>query len=150
MKQVLLALALGMLGACATIPSDAPPFRPAADAPAGMANLYVYRSGAYPYLRGITLTIDGREYATFAEGAYVVVPVGMGSHEMRVSWPLDVLIPPLRIPIEIPDEGPYYLKITSHPEGLGAVVVEVLPLPRTVAEQEMRRCCRLIPIRNAD
>lgn len=152
MRRAFTILMLAMLSACATIPANAPAFSPAAEAPPGTANVYIYRTGAYPLLRGITVHVDHRELATFAEGAYTVVPLQAGSHEMRVSWPIDVLVPPLRFPIEIRGDSPRYVKITSRVGGFtpGSVVVEAISPPQPIAEAEMRACCRLISVRSAD
>lgn len=143
----LCAVAMMLTGACATIPSDAPPFSRAAAAPAGLENLYIYRQGAYPTMRSPIVRINGKEIVSPPEGSYTVVPITPGTHTVLVEWSWDTGWPNLDFPIEVKPGESFYMKISGSFEqsGLnyraGSSASQVEPV---AAETEMKTCCRYI------
>ncbi|HEY0157392.1 MAG TPA: hypothetical protein VGF28_08920 [Thermoanaerobaculia bacterium] len=147
MKRLSFVFVTLALAACATVPANAPTYRRAPAAPPGKANLYIYRIGAYPTLREPTISVDGKVIFTPPEGAYTVVALEEGQHELKVDWAWDTRWPDLKLPLEIQSRD-LYMKISGsftrsglndYEAGSYAFAVE-----QAVAEREIAACCRFL------
>jgi hypothetical protein len=151
--RFLLVLCALLLSACATLPSDAPPYARAPDPPAGLSNVYVYRLGAYPVLRSPMIRIDGNAILSAPERSYTVIPLEPGAHEFQLEWSWDTGTPNLRFPFKVLEGAPLYLKISGSFEGgyPGFVIgVSVEAIGQARAEAELTRCCRYMSPRAND
>jgi hypothetical protein len=133
--------------ACATVPSNAPNYRRAANPGPGLANVYIYRIGAYPTLRTPKVTIDGSRIFDPPEKSYTVVTLPGGLHEMKIDWAWDTGWPDLDFPISVVAGQSLYIKISGSFRGTGrgfqagSYAKEV---PQATADYELANCCRLI------
>lgn len=151
--RALLAVCVLLLSACATIPSDAPPYQRAADPPAGYSNLYIYRLNAYPTLRSPIVRIDGAVITSPPERSYTVLPLPPGPHEFVIDWTWDTGWPDLNFAHELKEGQPLYLRISGsfEPSAGGYVAGSyVHVVEQAVAEAELAKCCRYISPRNSD
>lgn len=142
------AVAALSLTACASIPKDAPAYTPAADAPPGYANLYIYRIGAYPTLRTPAVRVDGHLIFDPPEGAYTVVTLSQGKHTFMLDWAADTGwadIP--ETPFEIESGISMYFKISGdwHVDaGRMNTLSETSAIEPSRARVELRSCCRYL------
>lgn len=146
MRTVLLSMLL-LLGACATVPANAPAYSRAPDPAAGLSNVYIYRIGAYPTMRAPMISIDGRRVISPAERAYTVVALAPGLHQVEVNWAWDTGWPDLNFPIEVEADTPLYLKVSGSIEPTGGGFLagsSTEKVPQAVAEPEMIACCRYV------
>ena len=146
--RIALTLVLSLsICACATVPGNAPHYRRAASPGPGLANVYIYRIGAYPTLRTPKVTIDGSRIFDPPEKSYTVVPLAWGLHEMKIDWAWDTGWPDLEFPISVVAGQSLYIKISGsfRRTGLayqaGSYSREV---PQATAEYELANCCRFI------
>jgi hypothetical protein len=148
-RHFVLVFAMALLSACATVPANAPTYRPVADAPAGWSNLYIYRLGAYPRLRTPAVSVDDGNVFDPPEGAFTVVRVPSGPHEVTVHWSWDTGWPNLKFQVATKSGGATYLKISGSFDTVGAGYFRAGSYANVVrpefAEQELRNCCRYIP-----
>lgn len=146
MRAILLSMLL-LLGACATVPANAPSYARAPDAPAGLSNVYIYRIGAYPTLRAPKVTIDGRFIISPAEKAYTAVALPPGPHVVEVNWAWDTGWPDLKFTIDVEAGQPLYIKISGSFENRGLSYLagsSAFRVAQEAAEPEMRACCRYV------
>ncbi len=147
MKNIVFAAIGLLLSACATVPMNAPTYVRAADPPAGQSNLYIYRIGAYPTLRAPIIYVDDQPIISPAERAYTVVPLPVGTREVRVDWAGDTGWPDLKFPIEIEGRAPLYIKISGSFENRGSYYnagSSARLVPQELAEPELLECCRYV------
>jgi hypothetical protein len=149
MKTYWLVLVAVVLTSCASVPA-APRFNPAAVAPPGKANVYIYRTGAYPTLSRPTISIDGKTIFAPPEGYYTVITLNEGLHEFKVDWAPDTQWPDVVFPLEV-EYDDVYIKISGSltrkdgNEYLAGSYAD--PVDRVTAEAEMTQCCRYLPPR---
>lgn len=152
MRTILLSMML-FLGACASVPANAPTYARAPEAPAGLSNVYIYRIGAYPTLRAPAVRIDGRLIISPAEKAYTVVALAPGPHEVEVNWAWDTGWPDLKFTVDVEAATPLYLKISGSFQTRGSTYVagsSTQRIPQAIAEREITACCRYVPPRAGD
>jgi hypothetical protein len=141
--RAILAFCALFLSACATVPSDAPPYTRAADPPNGQNNVYIYRLGAYPYLRSPMIRINGADILSAPERSYTVIALPYGEHQVQVDWASDTGWPDLKFPIKVTEGEPLFLKVSGSYSGGGTVAGSmVLAVEPEHAENELRQCCR--------
>jgi hypothetical protein len=147
MRTILLSMLL-LLGACASVPANAPAYSRAPEPAEGLSNVYIYRIGAYPTLRAPMISIDGRNVISPAERAYTVVALAPGPHEVQVNWAWDTGWPDLKFPILVEAGKPLYLKVSGSFDNIGGNTYRAgsstQELPQVVAEPEMTACCRYV------
>lgn len=147
MRTILLSMLL-LLGACATVPANAPTYERAPEPPAGLSNVYIYRIGAYPTLRAPTVSIDGRAVISPAEKSYTVVALAPGVHDVQVNWAWDTGWPDLDFKIEVEADKPLYLKISGSFDNMGGgsfrAGSSTYQVPQDLAEREVVACCRYV------
>jgi hypothetical protein len=112
MRNILLSILL-LLGACATVPANAPAYARAPEPPEGLSNVYIYRIGAYPTLRAPMVSIDGRAIISPAERAYTVVALQPGPREVKVNWAWDTGWPDVAFTVDVEAGKPLYLKVSG-------------------------------------
>lgn len=147
MRTILLSMLL-LLGACATVPANAPTYARAPEPAAGLSNVYIYRIGAYPTLRAPTVKIDGRAVISPAEKSYTVAQLAPGVHVVDVNWAWDTGWPDLNFKIDVEADKPLYIKISGSFDNVGggtyragssAYLVE-----QAAAEPEITACCKYV------
>jgi hypothetical protein len=156
----LAAAAVLLLGACRSVPENAPGYRRAPDPPPPTVNLYIYRLGLYGFGRTPTLSIDGVPTFQPPQRSYTVIPIKAGTHQVDINWGWDVGSPDLKFSVEVP-AGPSYLKISEGTEfknaekRVGGYEVTTVAstyaffVPQPQAEAELRKCCRYVaPIKH--
>ena len=149
--RIVLTLVLSLsICACATVPGNAPHYRRAASPGPGLANVYIYRIGAYPILRTPKVTIDGARIFDPPEKSYTVVTLPWGLHEMKIDWAWDTGSPDLDFPISVVAGQPLYIKISSSFKGTGwgyQADSHATEVPQATAEYEIVDCCHFIASR---
>lgn len=147
MRKILLSILL-LLGACATVPANAPAYSRAPEPAAGLSNVYIYRIGAYPTLRAPMVRIDGRAVISPAERAYTVVAMTPGPHEVNVNWAWDTGWPDVTFTVDVEAGRPTYLKVSGSFDHMSGNTYRagssLQPVPQAVAEPEMSACCRYV------
>jgi hypothetical protein len=162
-RTLFLLLALGGLSACTTVvvPPDAPPYRRAPPPQAGLSNLYIYRTGAFPKARAPSVRVDGKRMFDLPEGGYIMLTLPAGPHRVEIAWALDVRLRNRRVLVNLGDQGASYLKITgefdfrpgsAEEELLVGMTADVLShhqmyswlveMQQEDAERDLRDCCR--------
>jgi hypothetical protein len=144
--------------ACATIPANAPPYTRAPDPGAGMANVYVYRSGLEAWCQKLgapALFVDGRAIYDLVPGAYTVVPLDAGTHKLKLSSGTGAC-PDLEFYLHVDAGQSQYVKFSgsygseSVPVGNGSTRAAwvgrawAAPVPEPIAERELTQCCRFL------
>lgn len=137
--------ALLILAGCVSAPRPGTPFTPAASAPEGHANLYIYRHRAPPYIYRAEIYVDDRLVVKLPERGYAAIPVSIGAHSIRVDsfdWP-DV-----SFSLNVEDSADVFVKFTGASTNVGGGTVELLAetylMDPAVAEAEISACCRFI------
>jgi hypothetical protein len=131
-----------LVASCATAPSE--PFSPAAPAPDGHANLYIYRHRAPPYIYRAEVYVDDRLVVKLPERGYSVFPVSRGAHTVRVEsfdWP-DV-----SFTLNVEDSD-IFIRFTGGAENIGGGTLELAAeayiVEEAAAAVEINACCRFI------
>lgn len=135
-----------VLAGCATAgPTE--PFTPAAAAPEGHANLYIYRHRAPPYIYRAEVHVDDRLVVKLPEGSYSVFPLSQGTHNIRVEsfdWP-DV-----SFTVKVEDTSDIFIRFTGGAENIGGgtleLAAEAYVMDEAAAVAEINSCCRFIPL----
>lgn len=147
MRMLVLSMLL-LLGACASVPANAPAYRRAPEPAAGLTNVYIYRIGAYPTLRAPMVSIGQRRIISPAERAYTVVALPPGPHEVNVNWAWDTGWPDVTFTVEVEADKPLYLKVSGSFDQISGTTYlagsSVQPVAQSVAEPEMTACCRYV------
>jgi hypothetical protein len=154
------ALAAFILGGCATIPRDAPPYSRAPDAPPRHQNVYIYRLNTPSYfglqLRTPAIAVDGFPVFDPPENAYTVLALPEGIHQLTSEWSWDLNFFPKSIvlPITVTSTEPLYIKIGGQClvaaldlSFLGSshrICTSLQIIPQSQAESELTSCCRYI------
>lgn len=147
MKKTLIAFAAVLLAACVTVPSDAPPYRPAPMAEAGSGTLYIYRTGNPRSIRAPDILVNGKLLVEPPFGAYTWSHYPAGSYRIQVKWAADVTTPNLDFNIDIRAGEDYYLRLTDtfRAEGnLWKFATKADRVPKIQAETELTACCRYV------
>ncbi|USH05159.1 DUF2846 domain-containing protein [Grimontia kaedaensis] len=147
MRKVLTITMLGILSGCTSIPKDAPPYRSAPIANDNSGTLYIYRVGAYPTLRTPSIFVDSNKIIDPPEKAYTWIYLSPGNHSVTVDWAWDTGWPDLSFEIPIEAGKEHFLKITGSFENLGLKYragSEALYMEKSIAEKELKECCRYI------
>ena len=163
-RTLLMLLVLGGVNACTAVPYDAPAYSRAPAPEPGQATLYIYRTGAFPKARAPRVNVDGRRVFDPPEGAYTMLTLPSGPHQVEMSWSFGVRLPTRTVLVTLGDRGAQYLKITGDFDyqpgsadddilvDLTAGIMSqpkmyswIVEVPRDAAEDEMRDCCRYLP-----
>jgi hypothetical protein len=155
--RCLLAFVVASAAGCATVPSTAPAYTPAPNAPEGYATVYVYRLGAPPYTQEIKVSLAGKAVLAAPEQGYTWVHVRAGTHTLLAEWPKNLGGGgwPNATATQVFEPGkPYYLRLEgrvgSAPGGFfsgGGMLLTSMVVSRTPAEgeAELKACCRYLP-----
>ncbi len=154
---------LAGLSGCASVPFDAPDYSRAPAPQAGQANLYIYRTGAFPAGRTPRVTVDGKHVFDPPEGSYTVLTLPPGRHEAEMTWAFDISQPRRKTAVVLGEQSVHYLKITGDFDyrpssqsqelwldmtgdmlGFPHTYSWVVEMPLDAAETEMRDCCRYV------
>lgn len=151
MKNVLAFMCLFFVFGCTSLPRNAPPYSPATLAKDDSGILYIYRLGAYPILRAPTILVNQEKIIKPPEKAYTWVYLSPGTHKMTIDWAWDTGWPDLELEVPIESGKEHFVKITGSFEALGLthhMGTEALFIEKTVAEQELRDCCKYMQPKN--
>jgi hypothetical protein len=141
------AMVMIFASACATVPADAPAFSRAAAAPAGFENLYIYRPPGPPIYGSPSIKIDSNEVASPPSWSYTVIPIASGQHTVLIDWGWWSGWPALDFPIQVKPGESLYLRIGSDLDFSFMYDTrrsEAQEVESTVAEREMKQCCRYV------
>jgi hypothetical protein len=148
MKATLLLSAF-VLAACATLPSNAPPFSLAPKADAGKGLVYVYRVGAYPTRRSPDVMIDKRPLFSPPEKAYTWVHLPVGLHRVTVEWASDIGCSDSVKVVEVAGGEPLFIKLSGSFEQTGVLSSKIesklTRIPPAEAVRDLHGCCRYLP-----
>ena len=151
MKSALLVAAVLAVTGCATATNQNIPFVEAASAPAGSANLYIYRTQAPPYIYQTEIKIDGKLVGKLSEGNYAAYPIALGKHSILLDsfdWP-DVAFDLL-----VENSSDLFIKFTGSatttPGGGNVLLVfhanaAAYRVDAPIAVAEITGCCRFVP-----
>jgi hypothetical protein len=144
----LFAIAILMLGGCASVPDSAPSYARAPTPNADLSNVYIYRIGASPTKRTPTIYIDEREVFDPPERSYTVVALAPGKHSIGTKWAVDTGAPNLSFVIDVVRGESYYMKLSGDFKRSGGywnTTSRANKIDESVAERELLNCCRYIP-----
>jgi hypothetical protein len=158
-RAAVLAVCGAAAVACATIPASAPPYSRAPDPGAGMANVYIYRTGLQGNCQKIgapALFVDGHAIYNLVDGAYTVVPLPSGTHKLRV-WASGAC-PDLEFYLDVGAGQSQYVRFSgsygseSVPYARGGLPgaawvarARADQVAEPAAERELAECCRFLP-----
>lgn len=143
---VLSGCAVGQTDLAQYLPPDAPAYAPAPAPPQGHALVYIYRLGAYPRLHHPDVVLDEQRIWEPPEHGYTWVHAKEGDRRFQVKWafsgtPNASLVQPLKA------GETYYLKVSGGVDPLlRKFSSNVRFVERGEAEDELRRCCKFIPL----
>lgn len=149
-KGLVAALAIFVTG-CATATNQNIPFERAVSAPAGHANLYIYRRQAPPYIYRAEIYINGQLAGKIPEGGYAAYVVPVGDNQILVKsfdWP-DVAFA-----LRVEDSSDLFVRFTgaafATPGGgynsllTVHTVAQVYLVEPSIAVAEITGCCRMV------
>jgi Protein of unknown function (DUF2846) len=153
LSQTLLFISVAGLAACASLPTDAPPYSQAPTAPEGYATIYFYRVGAYPTLRKPDVLVSGKRVYEPPELAYTWIHAKAGERQIGVEWASDTKWPRVDVKQAIASGATYYIKISGSFENKGVTSYNTIThilgssarlVPTKEAEVELANCCKYV------
>ena len=121
--KLLAQLMIGLMLALGSVPALAGDAAGAAAGAAADANLFVFRSVAYPVLSSSTLKIDGAKVATLKNRSYTATRISGGIHQVRLDKALLTGGVNAQFDLEVADNKVYFIEYSGDFGTNGAAIL---------------------------
>ncbi len=120
-------------------------------APAGDANLFVYRAHT-DFSWAATVKVDGAKLASLGNGAYTATHLAPGEHSLTLGWPMMSGFRSIDTPLTVEPGKTYYFEVRGldqrYMTGLmvGArIAASLAPVEDTAGPGTVAQCCAFQP-----